>query len=752
MARNQPIQTNFTAGELSPRMKGRVDVARYANGVAQLENFIIMPQGGAYRRSGTRFVGEIRDSSKKPRLIRFEFSTTQAYVLQFEDQKIRFLKDEGQIVLTAQNISGITKANPAVVTYVGSDTYANGDRVIIDGVVGMTEVNNREFTVANVNTGANTFELSGINSTSYTTYVSGGTIEEIYEINSTYLEAELFQIQYTQSADVLYLTQQAHAPAKLSRTAHTSWTLSDITFIDGPYMSERSDITITPSGTTGSVTLTASASLFAATDVGRQIRILHSSSWSYATITAFTNATTVTATVGSQATVASASSKFRLGAFYTGNYPQSVVFHEQRLIFGGTPAEPQTFWASKSGEYETFSPTTLGTTTVTDSSGFSATIVSNRVNVIRWMVSGAVLSIGTTGGEWQVKAGTINEAITPTNFGITEQSAWGSKLIQAAKVGSAILFIDRSGRKVREYQYNFQVDSFIAKDLSLLSEHLLREGDYITDLAYQQAPDSVAWMVRADGVLVGMTYISEQDIVGFHRHVFGGVFGSGDPVVESIAVIPNPEGTSDQLWLVIKRTINGTTKRYIEFLEDPFLPDDPNDKDSMFFVDCGLTYSGSATTAISGLTHLAGQTVAVCGDASVRPDESVSTVGKITLDSSASLAQIGLPYVSTIHTLPPEGGNPFGSAQGKQKRVHQVDVRILDSLTLQYSANGEEYDTLAFRATSDPMDSSPPLFTGDKPLELDSDIESEGDYFIRQTNPYPLTVLALMPKMVVTET
>jgi len=753
MARAQPIQTNFTSGELSPRMKGRVDVKGYGNGVAHLENFIIMPQGGVYRRSGTRFVSEIRDSSKVGRLIAFEFSTTQAYILQFENLKIRFYKDEAPITLTPQSITGVTQASTAVLTYSGSDTYANGDKVLIAGVVGMVELNNREFTVANVSTGANTFELAGVNSTAYGAWTSGGTVAEIYEVTSTYLEADIPTLQVTQSADVLYIVHPKYPPAKLSRTGHTSWTLADIVFMDGPFLPEKIDITVTPSGTTGSVTLTASAALFdVATDIGRQIRLLHSSSWSYATITAVSNSTTATATVGSQATVASASSKYRMGAFYTANYPQCVIFHEQRLVFASTPSDPQSMWLSYSGAYETFSPTNLGSTTVVDSSSIFITIVSNKVNVIRWLVSGKHLTIGTVGAEWQMSSSSVtNEALTPTNFSVIEQSAWGSRLIQAQKVGANILFIDRAGRKVREFQYELATDAYKAREVSLLAEHLLRDGNYITYAVYQQSPDSILWMVRQDGLLVGMTYVEDQAIVGFHRHTFGGKFGTGSSVVESIAVIPNPEGTSDQLWLIIKRTINGATKRYVEFLEEPFEPVDEDDKNDMFFLDSGLTYDSASTLTINGLSHLALESVGVCADTSVAPNVTVTSGGKITLATAASLVQVGLPFISKLKPLPPEGGNPYGTGQGKQKRVHQVAVRFLNTLSLQYSYDDVNYTTLGFRDTSDPIGTTPPLFTGDKPLDLDSDVDSSGDYYLRQINPYPMTILALMPKYVLTE-
>ena len=173
-------QSAFNSGEWSPLLEGRVDLDKYKNACYRLENFLIDPRGPAFFRPGFRYVGGTKTHAKLSRLIPFEFSVTQAYVLEFGDQYIRFFRNKAPITLTAQNITGITKANPAVVTYSGADTYGNGDRVLIAGVLGMTQVNNREFEVANVDVGANTFQLLGINSTGYDAYTSAGTVAEIY--------------------------------------------------------------------------------------------------------------------------------------------------------------------------------------------------------------------------------------------------------------------------------------------------------------------------------------------------------------------------------------------------------------------------------------------------------------------------------------------------------------------------------------------------------------------------------------------
>ena len=269
MARISSIITNFKSGEISPRLEGRIDLQKYNEAAQTIQNMIVYPSGGATRRPGTYFAGRSKDGGKV-RLMNFEYSDEQAYVLELGANYIRFYKDGGILTETTISITDVTAANPGVVTATAHG-FSNGDRVFISGVGGMTEINNLEFTVANVT--ANTFELSGVDTSAYTAYTSGGSVGKIVEVTTTYSVTDIFEINHAQSADVLYLAHKDHAPAKLTRTTATSFTLSDIDFVDGPYLDENiTDTTLYASAQTGSVTITASADLFTSDDVGRYIR------------------------------------------------------------------------------------------------------------------------------------------------------------------------------------------------------------------------------------------------------------------------------------------------------------------------------------------------------------------------------------------------------------------------------------------------------------------------------------------------
>ena len=675
-----PIYTSLNAGEFSPLLEGRVDYAKYAKGLKVCENFIPLVQGPLTRRPGTYYVSEVKNSANRAALVRFEFSTTQAYVIEFGDQYMRFYRNEAQI------LSG-----------------------------------GLPYEVATPYTLANLFDANGA-----------------------------LRLKFAQSADVLYIAHPSYAPRKVSRTGHTSWTISTITFVDGPYLATNTTATtMTPSATTGSITITASAATFAATDVGRTIRIKHTNLWGNATITAFTSSTVVSATVNRAFGAATASADWRLGVWSeTTGYPAAVSFYGDRLFWGGSPGFPQRIDGSVVGAYETMEPTsfaagsTTDNTVIADDDALALTLNANDVNVIKAIGEDEQgLIVFTVGGEWIVRPSNQNEALTPANVRATRSTAWGCSEVQPVRVGKPHIFVQRSGRKVRELAYVFADDGFKAPDMSIASEHITRGG--IIAIAYQAQPQTIVWFVRADGVLLGMTYDREQEAIAWHRHILGGVFGAGAAVVESAAVIPNPTGTADQLWLIVKRTINGTTRRYVEFMT-PFFDEAVSQTDA-HFVDCGLRYSGAPVSTFSGLSHLEGQTVSVLADGAARPD-SVVTGGSTSLSrGTASVAVIGLGYQSNMQTERIEyQSRAISTVQGKQKRLHSVLIRLWRTLGGQAGPDATTLDDIIVRKANDPMDSAPPLIDDDYVLSWPGGFETPGRVYIRQDQPLPMTILAIV--------
>ncbi len=613
-------QLSFTGGEWSDSLDPRTDLAKYATALAKMRNFFPHVHGGSSNRAGTDYVVRLKDVTKVGRLFRFQFSVVQSYVLVFEDQTLRFVKDDGVITLPAQAISGITKANPAVVTYVGADTYANGDRVIISDVSGMVEVNNREFTVANVNTGANTFELSGINSTAFTTYVSGGTLNEIYSIATTYLEADLSLLKFTQSADTIYVTHPSYPRRKITRTAHTAWTIVDV--VAGSKIAAPANL-ITSGAGTPVYAVTASLADGSQSVPSNDIASANTSTLSWDAVALATKYTVyqkingiyqfigdavglsfvLTAAMTADPDTAAPAATNPFGS--ANNYPGCSCFNKQRLLYARTNNKPQTVNGSRIGDFDNNNISTP----LQDDDAFELTIPSTQVNEIKWMADLNQLIIGTSGEEFKLDA----QANTPLSQKVDFQSAWGASDVPPIKVGTSLLFVDGSLKKVRDLTFSFTIDGYDGSELTILSEHLF-ETYGIKEWAYARNPDSIIWCVRHDGILCGLTYNKEHQ-------VFGWWTADTDGLVESVTSIQTSGGTYE-VYFIVKRTHpDGSVVRYVEKLHDRIFLD----TEQAYHVDCGLTYDGSVAAILTpgvgatvqgtaGVTFTAGSAVFAAGD------------------------------------------------------------------------------------------------------------------------------------------
>jgi|GEM_PF-3519039 len=411
-------------------------------------------------------------------------------------------------------------------------------------------------------------------------------------------------------------------------------------------------------------------------------------------------------------------------------WPNTVVFHDDRLWF----ARDDFVWASWSGDYENFTPGDTDNAPVT----FELTQFNNP---IEWILSHTQFMCGSIGEEGKIGGGT-DKPITQTNVLVKVQSIHGSaQYPKPIRVGPAILFVETARRKLRELVYDYVYDSFQAADLTVLSEHISEGG--ITDIAYQKEPDSILWCVRADGVLLGFTYYRDQDVLGWHRHITDGEF-------ESVAVIPSSLGLEagyDELWAVVKRIVNGKTKRYVELLDNH---ETVTDQEDYFCVDSGLTYDGAATTTFSGMNHLERKTVAIVADGVVVSEQVVKN-GAFTLDSAASVVHAGLPFTCTLQTMRIEPGDREGTTQGRRKQILRVVFRFLKSLGGKVGPSLNDLRVIPYwKPGVQKLGEQAPLFTGDMTVEWPQS-DNEGRITIVQDQPLPLTVLAAMPLVMVND-
>lgn len=402
-------------------------------------------------------------------------------------------------------------------------------------------------------------------------------------------------------------------------------------------------------------------------------------------------------------------------------YPRAVALHEQRLCFGGTSKQPTTLWLSEIDNFEKFQ---LGTTAA---SAASFTLASSEGNRINWLYSQSKLLVGTSGDEWTIGSADTAQALSATNVEARKQSSYGSKYMRASLVNDVLLFVQRNGRKVRELVYEFNKDGWVAPDLTLLAEHITN-GE-IVDIAYQQQPDAVLWCVRGDGTLIAMTYERDQKVVGWHRHTI-----ADNADVESVATIYG-NGTEDEVWMVVKRTVSGQDYRAIERFPLLWRTQFDNQSSANYrYLDGHVAFaSGAANRTVSGLAHLNGKTVTVMQDGQAPITRTVAS-GAITVPAAAA-GYLGLPYTSTLRPMKLDADFEDGTAQSRKKRIHQVVVRTLKSRGGEVRTNSGSWYALA-----------PTTTTGDQKIILGGAFGIDADVDVRQTEPYPMCIISILPK------
>ena len=761
------LQRSFAGGEMSPEMFGRIDDVKYQTGAATMKNFIATPQGPAENRAGFAFVREVKDSTKRTRLIPFTYSTTQTMVIELSPGYIRFHTQGG-------------------------------------------------------------------------TLMSGGVP---YEIANPYAEADLFDIHYVQSADVMTLVHPNYAPRELRRLGATNWTLTTINF--GSPIAAPTGVTATryipaSSSTNADTYETMSYVVTAITsdEIGESVSSSVASVTNNIFVTGATNTISWSAVTGA--------SRYRvyklLGGLYgyigsttttsivdnniapdlsvtppiydnefvsSGNYPGAVSYFEQRRCFAGTINEPQKIWMTKSG---TESNLSYGLP-IRDDDRIEFRVAAREANTIRHIVPLTQLLLLTGSAEWRVSSLNSDE-ITPTTISVRPQSYIGASNVQPVIINNALVYCGARGGHIRELGYNWQASGFITNDLSIRSAHLFDNYE-ISDMAFAKAPIQMVWFVSTSGMLLGLTYTPEQQVGAWHKHDTDGVF-------ESCTVVA--EGNEDRLYVVVKRTINGQTKRYVERMSSRHF----DSIEGAFFVDSGATYNGTNTTAttvtvsggttwgpadvltitassaiftypdtsdvndaivltdaagnkyrltirsttsttvatarvdvtlpvalrntatalysfarntISGLSWLEGKTVSILADGAVQPRK-VVTSGSITIDRASSIIHIGLPYQSDLQSLPLAMGIDNGMGQGRYKNVNKAWLRVYQSSGIFIGPDPQNL-VEAKQRTTEPYGTPPALKTEEIQIMLTPSWLDSGQVFVRQSDPLPLSIVGM---------
>ncbi len=839
------LVTALNAGELSPYMDARSDVEKYRSGCRTLENMVVLPYGGVYRRAGTEYLGEAKNDEKRCRLIGFNFSATTTYVLEMGHQYIRVWSNGAPVLsggIPFEVASPYTEVQLREVQYV----QINDVMYLVHGAHPphkLSRLADNDWTLQQVqwkypplldqNITKATLEASADSGSGVT--VTGRDKDDNLN-DDTFLAGHVdsqWSIRWPRSSGEINTTINANGITDETLDIEGSWTLTTVGTWQGKIRLLRiprekmdagggSDLTaLARTTTTATATLTGHGyktgdEIFIPTTVAapfagtRTITRVDEDTYTFSVpnsgassatdapvqnvtqmevvreFTSLTTARNFSATgtederVGlklritdyvsnTNARVFLESTDFRSGGIFTVDaigvdgqtatvtvnkwlgktitattqwseaafsgvrgYPRAVAVHEQRLCFAGTAHQPTTVWCSKTDDFEDFQ---LGASA---DDAIALTLAADEANRINWLFSQSKLMIGTSGEEWTLGSANDSEAFSANNVEAKRQSAYGSKYIRAILLNDVLLFIQRRGRKLRELTYSFERDGWVAPDLTVLAEHITESE--IIELAFQQQPDATFWGVRGDGRLIGMSYERDQNVVAWHRH-------TTDGIIESVGTIYGASGADDEVWLTVRRTIAGQIKRYIERLRpDAREKFDAEAKDDWWFLDCAKRYSGAATTTITGLSHLEGKTAGVLADGAVQPDAVVSA-GQIVLEKPASKVLVGLPYTSTILPMKFDYDLEDGPTRGRRKRLNRVTVSLYKSLGGEVSTDGQEWLWIYPRDFNDPMDDSPPPFSGDAEVVLAGNYSPDSDVYLRQTLPYPFTVRALVAKL-----
>lgn len=783
------LRNNFTGGEISLLLDARIDLQKYTTSCRRLENMRVMPYGGVTFRSGSLYISEAKSSSSsvKSRLIPFIYSTSVTYVIELGNLVMRFFRD-GARIETAPGVA--------------------------------------------------------------------------YEIASPFTTAELFEVQFKQINDVMYLVHPSHTQRKIARVTDTSWTTADVVFNYPALLDENTTtVTLSCSNTTGSGrTLTASSATFAAGHVGAYFELKHlraagkveldidgsvpttntqssnlkvKGDWTLVTterwygvlnlqrstdagstwqtfrtftaradrnvsvsgfqaddvlfrldytvtddpygaaawagtapttfvkaraalevaetyipglvlVTAFTNSTTATCSVINTLEATTATKYWSEGAWSTyQGFPRTVGLFEQRLFFAGTTRKPNTIWGSVTGDFENYQ---FGET---DDAAVAYQLAAAQQNPIQWIETLLTLIAGTSGGEHVVSSGNGEEPLTPSNVAVRDPAAYGSEFFQAVKVENAIIFLQRQGRRIRELRDVNNLPNNLsggAIDLCLLAEHLTTVG--IRQLAYARLPDPTLYAVLGNGQMAVMTYDRDQNVNGWARFFTDGSY-------ESVAALPG--ATSDTVYVTVKRTINGVTKRYVEvFTAETITPF------SWVHMDSAKTFTGPLTT-VTGLDHLEGKTVAVVagGDGHVVGDPyssdaaKIITVsgGSITLPSEELFIRVGLPYRGRIVPTRIDANLSTGTSQGRKRRISELCIRFFETIGGTYGTgftrdieNGIQMSEIPWRTTESYMDQGNLWQSGDIVVPWEDGAATQVDVQISQTQALPMTVLGIFAK------
>lgn len=824
MPRLSIIQTNFTTGEISPRIVARTDIDKYPGAARKLVNAHPFVHGGAGRRAGTLYSGHQKVEASAARVIEFVVSKDIAYSLEFGEGYVRVRRPSGPNPIwdfvspyTAQQAQELDFTQGADSMFIWhGQVFPQRLRHFSDT---NWDLSSAPFTVQPFDelgtSPAADLTFSATAPGAATVTASGGVFLPSDVGRNIDVGTGIAKVITFTDTTHLGLTIVSALPGLLAPNGTWSFDLSPQGFakpqltdvdagVSGAVINVTGAIgrnaTLTLSNTTGSITITASAPIFSAGDTGLHLfadsgeaaltfvdsthltgvtasDFLTTSypvgSWgitggvfrasdvgSYmringglAKIAAFSSASSVSAQIITALTsnVAAPPLSWSLESnvwSFANGYPRTGTLFEQRLWCAGSKRFPQTIWGSRTALYYDF---TKGSA---DSDACIFTIASDEINPITYLSSARMILIQTYGGELSMRGG-VEKPITPSNVQIKPETTYGSKTVRPVTVGKDCLFVQRAGRKLRAMAYQIAVDGYDSPDLTILAEHITLSG--IVAMAWQQEPDQLLWAVLGDGSMITCTLDRSQNVAAWAHHYTDGAF-------ESVCAVPT--GTFDQIWVTVRRTINGATARYVEYFDHTFAPmlpvaADPNALPPIAqpviygtTVDSGVSFDALTPDGLTvfAVPYLAGKMCDIVADGAPQPQQMPDVFGNITIARPAQRVLIGLPFKSEIGLLTPEVGTGTGTAQGNSMRTGEITMRFLNTVgatVLDGEGRNQDVPWRYLRAAV--LDKAPETFTGEMRVEMLGWERGRSELSIVQDQPLPLQLLSVVRKFTVND-
>lgn len=775
------FQSSFLGGEWAAKVQGRIDSKRYRTAAALLYNYYPGEEGALHRRDAFARMWQTRDNDPAiliPFLKDSLFSGVYAWQIIIGGGKIRFLHQEGFSISPSaveSTIANISLDDPAEVTTDAAHLLSTGDRVYFkpnEIYEFPNELLNLEFTITK--TGASTFTIDDFDGAVLgSAWTEDGTVTPIFELASPYDEEDIYDIKYVQTEEGVYLFHKNYQTRLIAANDSGTFSITAVDFLDGPYYDENTtSTTLTPGGTTGSISITASSAVgindgtgFQTTDIGRLIRLKgDDDNWTWLKITAHTNATLVTATImGDDLPNTNAVTAWRLGIFSdTTGWPSFGEFNEQRLLVGQEVILNR-LDGSVTADILNFRPTAADGT-IADDDAVSFTFSSKRPSPGRWITStdyGVIF--GTSNFIWRISAGETDGAITRTSVKARVVSQIGAFGIEPLHIGGSVLYVHRGKTQLREVDLSDGTP--VLWNLSLVAPHL---ADLKLDkIVFQQLPKPLIWGIVDGGAgLITITYSRDggEFNFGWARHDLGA--NDDGAIVEDISVMPATPSFEEHPWIITKRTVDGETVRFIE-QANPFYVTEDTEASFVPLIDGG-SGNGIASTNIAsvtklseitvpGFSHLEGETLDVMVNGSYI-GTAVVTDGEITITVNPDLGILrtigeddfyvyyvnaGYGYVSKGKLLRPIDGSVTGTSVGKTRRVHRYIAMLDEAAGIEF---GTSFDKMfSAQIGLGPRDSlgRVPLFSGIVTGALEGSADFEGQICWRQSLPTPGVILGI---------